>query len=219
MIKALIFDMDGTVVESERLHYHAWNEVLINYGVSSMTYAEFTRYVGASNEKLADDYIRTFALRQTVAQLVAEKQAIYLEMIPAARLLPGVREMIEGHHKKYRLAIASSSDCVELELILKTFGMRACFEQVVGGDMVRQKKPHSEIYFKTMELLGLEPLECVAFEDSESGLNAAKNAGMFSVAIPNSLSQHHDFSSADLVVNRIDHVTDNALQKLASASS
>lgn len=216
MIKALIFDMDGTLVDSELIHYKAWKEILANHGVSHFPFEGFISYVGTSNEKLARDYIQSDGLDTSIERLVCEKQGIYLEMISGIKLLDGVEAAIRKYFGNFRLAVASSSDCVELEKILKTTNIRSRFEQVIGGDLVGRKKPDPEIYLKTASLLGLAPQECVAFEDSESGLAAAKDAGMFVVAVPNRLSKHHDFSRSDLIVDSIDKVDELTLRSFST---
>lgn len=206
MIEALIFDMDGTLVDSEHLHYESWRATLARHRVERFPFDDFVAYVGTSNEKLAEDYISSEQLTLSVNDLVREKQLIYLEMIPEIELLPGVRQTIELFHGSLRLAVASSSHRLELDRILDTLGLAACFEKVVGGDMVTRKKPDPEIYLKTCEDLGLHPSLCAAFEDSGAGVSAAKKAGMLVVAIPHGLSRHHDFSGADIVVSRMDEV-------------
>lgn len=204
MIKALVFDMDGTLVDSEPLHYEAWRDTLFNHGVESFPFAEFVDYVGASNEKLARDYIVSDQIDSSLEELVAEKQDIYMGLIPSIKLMPGVEVLLERFQGTLRLAVASSSHCVELDAILTALGYGDHFEIVVGGNMVRRKKPDPEIYRTASSLLGLQPTECVAFEDSEPGVLAAKNAGMQTVAIPTSLSTHHDFGPADEILQRID---------------
>ena len=217
MIEAMIFDMDGTLVDSETVHFEAWKKTLAIHGVINFPFEDFISYVGTSNEKLADDYIQSGGLEVARDRLVQEKQVIYLDMISEISLLDGVEETIRKYFGRYRLAVASSSDCVELEKILKTVSLRSSFEQVVGGDMVNRKKPGPEIYLKTARLLNLAPHQCIAFEDSESGLAAAKDAGMFVVAVPNKLSKHHDFSRADLIVDSIDQVDEATVGTFSSA--
>ena len=94
---------------------------------------------------------------------------------------------------------------------LEVKGLDSSFELVVGGDMVARKKPDPEIYLKSSELLDLQPCECVAFEDSEPGIFAAKQAGMYAVAIPNSLSRDHNFDRADRILDRIDQFDQSVL--------
>jgi len=214
MIKAIIFDMDGTLVDSETLHFEAWKQTLQLHGIKRFPFSEFISYVGTSNEELAADYIESDGLGADIVQLVDEKQVIYLEKLSGIKPLGGVVTMVNAFVGICRLAVASSSDCIELEEILRTLDLRSCFEQVVGGDMVTQKKPAPEIYLKTAGLLSLAPDECVAVEDSEPGLVAAKEAGMFVIAVPNALSRDHDFSRADLVVERIDQIKKQTLVSL-----
>jgi len=215
MIRALIFDMDGTLVDSEKLHFEAWRETLARHGVDDFPLTAFHRYVGVSNEQLADDYINSHRLPVTLDALVREKQGLYLKMIPAIEPMPGVREIVARYHGRCLLAVASSSDRIELDTILSSLGLAACFDKVVGGDMVSRKKPDPEIYLQTMSLLGVGPLECIAFEDSEAGIAAAKNAGMLGIAVPSPLLLDGDFSRADTVISKIDLADDRLLQDLS----
>jgi HAD superfamily hydrolase (TIGR01509 family) len=207
--------MDGTLVDSEPMHWEAWRDTLLNRGVASFPFDEFVEYVGTSNEKLAGDYIVSDRLDCSVEELVIEKQKIYMGLIPRLEAMPGVGTVLERFHGHLRLAIASSSHRVELEAILESLGYGEHFETVVGGDMVSQKKPHPEIYQTTSSLLYLQPGECVAFEDSEAGVYAARNAGMKAVAIPNALSINHDFGPADLILQRIDQFDRAMLRDLS----
>ena len=215
MIRALIFDMDGTLVDSEKVHYDAWKATLQLYGVDSFPFADFISYVGASNEKLALDYIGDHALPAAVEEMVREKQDIYLQMIPQIEPLPGVVKTITTLHDRFRLGIASSSHLIELERILETLELTPYFEHVVGGDMISNKKPDPEIYRHAAELFRLAPHECVAFEDSEPGIIAAKEAGFYGIAIPNGLSAGHDFSRADRILANMEQFEIGLLQELS----
>lgn len=214
MIRALIFDMDGTLVDSEKLHFDAWQKTLYRHGIESFPFSAFVNYIGTSNEQLADDYIKIHGLHVDITSLVREKQRLYLAMIPAIEQLPGVREILTRFHGRLRLAIASSSHTIELHLILETLALSGYFDHVVGGDMVSHKKPDPEIYLHTLELLGCEARECVVFEDSEPGIEAAKAAGMIGIAVPNGSLKGADFSRADKVIPRIDLADDRLLQEL-----
>ncbi len=214
MIKALALDMDGTLVDSERTHWEAWRVSCINHGVKPYVYEEFVRFVGVSDESMADEIIELNHLTIRVVDLVSEKQQTYLQLIPQIKLLPGVKTVLQRFQHRYRLAITSSSPRIEILRILEHHGLTGFFELVVGGDMVERKKPEPDIYVLATRLLNLLPEECVAFEDSQSGLQAAKTAGLFAVAIPHGLSEGHDFRRADLVVSQIDEVNDDLLNTL-----
>ena len=219
MIKAFIFDLDGTIVNTELTHYKAWERTLLNNGLAEFTLDTFLKYVGTSNEKVASDYAGTDGCSKSVIELVLEKQAIYLELIPEIQLCSGVREILSRFENQMVMAVASSSHQREVREILELHGLADYFSQVVCGDMVERKKPHPEIYLKTQALLNVPVQECVAFEDSSHGLNAAKNAGMYGVAIPNEFTRDHDFTRADRILLSFAEVTPELVQKMTSANT
>lgn len=214
MIKALIFDLDGTLVNTELLHYQAWQKILLQNGVAEFTTERFLDYVGTSNEKVAVDYIFAHGIEKSVEELVLEKQAVYMKLIPEIELCAGVRQILEQYRGTLQLAVASSSHKREIVAILESHGVADYFSEVIGGDMVTKKKPDPEIYLKVQSLLGVSVAECLAFEDSGHGLNAAKSAGMYGVAIPNRFTRDHDFSRADRVIDSLAEVNDDLLLQL-----
>jgi HAD superfamily hydrolase (TIGR01509 family) len=214
MIKALIFDLDGTLVNTEPLHYRAWKGALLDNGVPEFTFEDFLGYVGKSNEKVAGDFIESDGIKKSVTQLVREKQAKYIKFIPRIQLCDGVHQVLSRYRDKMQLAVASSSHQHEIKAILEEKELGGYFSQVVGGDMVKKKKPDPEIYLMVQSMLHVSPEECIAFEDSASGLNAAKNAGMYGVAIPNEFTGNHDFTRADLILNSLAEVDDEVIRQL-----
>lgn len=214
-IRGLIFDLDGTLVNTEMQHYHAWRKTLMVNGVAELSMETFLIYVGTSNEKVASDHVAMYGLEKTVAELIKEKQATYMESIPEIELFAGVRDLLQKFYGKLHIALATSSHCREALAILEAKEIRDYFQVVVGGDMVQQRKPAPEIYLKTCEMLGLLPGDCVAFEDSTHGVEAACSAGMYVVAIPNSFTTEHDFSKAHVVLHSLADAA-NHLQPLLS---
>ena len=217
-IKALIFDMDGTLVDSERIHWQAWKETLAVHGMSVPDYGDFKKYVGVSDEHMAQEFSDAASSKLNPAWLVSGKCLNYLEMVPEISLLPGVKQTLDHWRDRYPLAIASSSPSSELAAILGYHGLEDRFDHVVGGDMVAREKPDPEIYQMVAGLLGLPPSACVAFEDSQSGVMAAKGAGLMAVAVPHEMSADHDFSGADIILNTLSEFDDDALQQLAARS-
>lgn len=216
MIKAFIFDLDGTLADTEMLHFQAWKKTLLQNGVINFSFETFLKFVGTSNEKVATDYIASDKINKSVSELIREKQSIYIDLIPEVRLCQGVEDILARYHGKRLMAVASSSYKREVMAILEAQGIAGYFSEVVGGDMVEKKKPDPEIYLKTLGLLDVSPEECLAFEDSSHGLNAAKNAGMLGIAIPNKFTRNHDFTRADCILDSFFQVNDDLLKTLLS---
>ncbi len=206
MIQALVFDLDGTLANTEMLHFKAWRSALLENGVEEFTFDDFLRYVGTSNEKVAGDYIKSAAIQKSSKELILQKQTLYMELIPEVELCNGAKEIVERFCNTMHLAVASSSHEKEVRAILEITGLLSYFPVVLGGDMVKNRKPDPEIYLKSQALIGISGVESVAFEDSGPGLLAAKSAGMKAIAIPNEFTQDHDFTGADAVVKSFDDV-------------
>ncbi len=219
MIKALIFDLDGTLANTELLHYRAWRQTLLKNGVEEFSFDDFRFFIGTSNEKVAGDYIKRDNIQKEISTLVLEKQVLYLDLIPEIELFPDVAATITQFYPDYRLALASSSHKKEIDAIVTSHNLADFFELIVGGDMVKHKKPAPEIYLKVQQTLGVNSDECIAFEDSEHGLNSAKNAGLYGVAIPNEFTQHHDFSRADLILKNLRDMDNEKILAIGSVDS
>lgn len=216
MIKALIFDLDGTLADTEMLHYEAWRKALTANGVEEFSFSAFLQYVGTSNEKVAGDYISSGSIKIDQADLIGQKQSIYRDLIPKVELCTGVRQFLTKYHDKKLLAVASSSYEKEIHLLLESHGLVDYFNLVLGGDMVKNRKPDPEIYLTAQQRLGVLPQECIAFEDTMYGLTAAKRAGMYGIAIPNRFTEEHDFYGADKIVESFNEVDDRLIEKMVT---
>jgi HAD superfamily hydrolase (TIGR01509 family) len=214
-IKALIFDMDGTLVDSERVHWLAWKQTLAADGMEIPDYIDFKKYVGVSDEQMAQEFSAAASQALDPCHLVTRKCEAYLDLVPQIELLPGVVQTLERWRGRFIMAVASSSPCRELIALLEYHGLRDCFIQVVGGDMVPRKKPAPDIYQLVVSLLKVSPTACIAFEDSQSGVKAAKGAGLTAVAVPQAMSDDHDFSNADCILNSLADFDEQLLQQLA----
>lgn len=216
-ILGLIFDLDGTLANTEMLHYGAWRRTLLDNGIDEFPLETFLQYVGTSNEKVAGDYIRIGGIGKNAKELIAQKQSAYLETIPAIELCPGVFEILQRYETTLQLAVATSSHRREAEEILRQKHIDHYFCQLIGGDMVSRRKPEPEIYLKSCQQLNLAPENCVAFEDSSHGVESARRAGLYVVAVPNQFTREHDFSSAHRVVNSLAEVNDELLGSIVSS--
>lgn len=215
-IKALIFDVDGTIADTEETHRQAFNAAFIEHGLewdwSRSAYAELLRTSGGK-ERLAV-YIDSLAapprekarLKRLVQLVHATKTRIYGELIADGRapLRAGVARLIgEARAAGLRLGIASTTTSTNVAaLIGAQFGAGAWnwFEALACGDVVPQKKPAPDIYLRALGMLRLPAEACVAFEDSVNGLQSAKAAGLYTVITPTQWSEGQDFRGADLLL-------------------
>lgn len=215
-IKALIFDVDGTIADTEETHRQAFNAAFIEHGLawdwSRSAYAELLRISGGK-ERLAA-YIGALAasprekarLKGLVQLIHATKTRIYGELIAAGRapLRAGVARLIgEARAAGVRLAIASTTTSANVSaLIGAQLGAAAWswFEALACGDVVPNKKPAPDIYIRALGMLRLPPEACVAFEDSVNGLQSARAAGLYTVVTPTQWSAGQDFRGADLLL-------------------
>jgi len=211
MIKAIIFDMDGVLVDSEPLIREASIRALREYGVTARhdDFREFTgmgedRFVGGVAEKHGVPY-----------QLSMKNRAyeIYLELLRDSVIAyGGAKPLIERlSGMGYILAVASAADRIKVEANIESIGVTAdAFAAVITGSDVERKKPHPEIYLTASRAIGVPPEGCFVVEDALSGVEAAKRAGMACAAVTTSfLRERLTAAGADFVVDDVIDVLDN----------
>jgi beta-phosphoglucomutase-like phosphatase (HAD superfamily) len=199
VVRAFIFDMDGLLVETESIHVRAFEEFMRRKGLKpAPDYA--ATLVGLPVADNIEKMKRDFGFAGDTAALARERNALYLEIIAATDIepLPGVGEAFEfALRHGLRKAVCSSSEQAQLDAILprmlvalgKSEQPREYFDAVVSGDGIERLKPAPDIYLRCAAALGFAPGECLAFEDSLVGTQAAVAAGMPVVAVPNRYSQ------------------------------
>jgi len=176
---ALVLDMDGVLIDSNPAHREAWTRFNRRYGLDT-TPAMLERMYGRRNDDIVRDFFGPALTPQEVAARGAEKEELYRQMV-ANRieefLVPGVR----GFLQRYRgapLALASNAEPENVRFVLDTARLTPYFRVVLDGHQVTRPKPDPEIYRRAAELLGVPAPDCIAFEDSHSGVQAARAAGM-----------------------------------------
>ena len=215
-IEALIFDVDGTLADTEEAHRQAFNDAFRAYDLGfhwgQELYRELLEVTGGK-ERLAAFFERTARAaseRQRLCGLIprlhATKTAFYRERIEQGRvpLRPGVRRLMsEARALGTRLAIASTTSPDNVAALLEGAlgpGALGEFSVIATGDAVREKKPAPDIYLLALARLGVPARRAVAFEDSAIGVTAAKRAGLFTVATPGDWTRGQDFTAADLLL-------------------
>jgi HAD superfamily hydrolase (TIGR01509 family) len=196
-IDAIIFDMDGVLVDSEPLHARATKLLLAERGLH-WDERESAEYIGLTDVESFAALVRRHGLPDDPLDLAArwaERAILLLEQ--HARPLPGVPSVpVTLRSRGYRLALASSSRPRVIAATLDAIGVRSLFEVVVSGAEVPRGKPSPDIFLETARRLGLSPGRCVVIEDSRHGVTAARAAGMHCIAIPCSTTAHQDFTHA-----------------------
>jgi HAD superfamily hydrolase (TIGR01509 family) len=219
VLKAIIFDADGTLAETAECHREAFNRAFADAGLSwhwsEAQYRELLKVTGG-RERLAHFIegmggvgLGVTLVNRLIADLHRRKTAIYAEMIASGGigLRPGVTDLIDGAlSENIRLAVASTTSRPNVEALLRaTLGTRgaAAFEVIAAGDCVRQKKPAPDIFRTTLDQLRLAPHDCLAIEDSENGLRAAMGAGLPVLVTPSRYSAGGNFAGAAQVVEAL----------------
>jgi HAD superfamily hydrolase (TIGR01509 family) len=201
---SVIFDLDGTLVDSEPHYYEAGRRTLAEYGVPDFTWADHEGYVGISTRETVADWRRRYGLRAPVEELLAVKNRHYLDRARAfARAYPEMRKFVELlAGEGVPLAVASGSSREAIEVILARTGLDAYLRTVVSADEVARGKPAPDVFLETARRLGADPAGCVVLEDAAPGVAAAHAAGMRCVAIPYVAGQADapEFATAGLLV-------------------
>jgi len=203
MIKGVIFDFDGVIIDSEPLRYKAYRKLFLDeFNVNLPD--DYTNILGKRQRENIKSFLDMFELKGDVDKLIKKRRSILDEIftkqesiIPIKGVL-GFIKFLKKH--KIKIAIASSSSLSYIKPILKYLKIDNLIDLIVCGEMVKKSKPEPDIFLLTVERLGLNKCECVIIEDSLNGLLAAKRAGIRCFAITTSFKEE-DLRSADFIFN------------------
>ena len=182
---ALIFDCDGTLADTMPIHFKAWTAMLEPHALL-FSEERFFAFAGMPSVRiigvLADAQGRTFDTG-VVETMVADKEALYLEMLDAVRPIAEVLAVAERHRGVLPMAVASGGEGWVVRRTLAAIGAEQWFDAIVGAEDTERHKPEPDVFLEAARRLGVEPDACVVFEDSDLGLLAAERAGMTGVDI------------------------------------
>src|SRR5277367_798206 len=201
LLEALIFDMDGVLVDSEPLHERAKREALLEAGIM-VPESLFASYTGHSDKAMIYEVAAAHGLNeQRSAEILDRKHRIYESLEHTLRPVPEAIEFVHWAKSRYRLALATSATHRNREATLKTLRIESMFEVAVDSASFSQPKPSPEVFQIALERLNLAPTACLVIEDAVSGIVAARAAGCFSAGLTTSFSEASlREAGADIVV-------------------
>jgi len=206
-LKAILFDLDGVLIDSLDAHYQAWARVLGDFGVRNLTRLDVALREGEKAEVSAREFARKFGLEFTsddISWLLDKKRALYAEKAPQA-LVPGAGQLLADlKNQGYKFGLVTGSVAKNL-LKIMTAEEWNLFDAMVTGKEVTEAKPSPEPYLKAAEKLRLHPTDCIAVENAPLGIISAKNAGMKTIAITSTLPKEY-LIEADWIVDNISGV-------------
>ncbi|MDI6783911.1 MAG: HAD family phosphatase [bacterium] len=215
MIKAVIFDMDGIIIDSEPLQMIAINQVMAQWNVK-LSVQEFQKMIG---RKLADDFAdmkKEYNILVDYSTFAKQKREAYHSILENNLVeMPGLSPLLSRLlNAKYRLAVASSSVRADVDMVLNGLSIADKFAVVASGDEVEEGKPNPALFLLAANRLNVPVTECVAIEDSNPGLRAAKDSGMKCIVVPHQHTQHQDFARADIIVDSLNDITVSLIRSL-----
>jgi HAD superfamily hydrolase (TIGR01509 family) len=219
VIRALVFDFDGLILDTEEPVYRSWLEVYEAHGVD-LPFESWVQIVGSTTAGFNPQHHLEERLGRPLPEQVLERRiARRTEMILANALLPGVVQQIDAARAMgIRLGVASSSTGGWVRGHLERLGILERFDCLRCRDDVAKAKPDPDLYISVLECLGVPPVEAFAIEDSPNGITAAKRAGLPCVAIPNSITASLDLSQADVILASLADVTlDELIRRIEAA--
>jgi len=206
MIRTVIFDMDGVLVDTEPLHHDAFFRHFAELGIK-MTAEEYATFLGSSTRNVYQQLKQEFNLTEDVETLVGRKREHFGKAFDAStelELLPGARALIEDLHRAgVPLQLASSASKETIARVFERFGLYPYFDHLVSGEDFPRSKPDPAIFLHAAQLAGIAPAECLVIEDSANGVAAAKAAGMYCVGYRSEHSEGQDLHQADRVVSHL----------------
>lgn len=217
MLKAILFDMDGVIIDSEPLHARAAIEAFQRFGISITTDFCYS-FIGSTAKHMIEVIKEKWQLPFSLETLICANEEAKKELLEREGgypIIPGIRELMEALHREgYQIAIASSSPLSDISETVKRLKLGAFLQKTVSGMQVPNPKPAPDIFLCAADALGVLPSECLVIEDSSNGLRAAKAAGMTGLAFRNPNSGCQNLSMADYVIEGFEEITPEFLYQV-----
>lgn len=219
MIRTVIFDMDGVIIDTEPIHRHAFFAEFaeLNIPVSA---AEYTTFLGKSTRNVFQALKQKYSLSQEVEVMVARKRELFnraFDEDAGLDLLPGVRHLMEDlRQHDVQLVVASSASKATIARVFDRFALRPYFTHLVSGEDFAESKPHPAIFLRAAELAETPVTECIVIEDAANGIAAARAAGIYCVAYASPHSEGQDLAQANRIVHNFAELDAASIKAIGS---
>lgn len=220
MIRTVIFDMDGVLVDTEPVHRYAFFRHFEELGIT-VSDAEYATFTGSSTKNVYQQLKEEHNLPQTVDELMARKREFFnraFDEKPDLDLMPGVRTLIEDlHQHQVQLILASSASNATIARVMRRFDLYPYFTDAISGEDFVHSKPDPAIFEHAASLSKAPKNECLVIEDSTNGIAAAKAAGLYCIGYASEHSPMQDRSQADRVIHNFSELNAAAIQAIEPA--
>lgn len=206
-MKAIIFDMDGVLINSQPLHFEAEKRAIAHFGYN-ITYEELKFYLGWNEEAFWKHVKARYMISATIEELKSVERPM-LEELLKKELKPNknLQELLERLKSKgLKLAVASSAPKKWVIMTLEGLGITKFFDAAVSGEEVKKSKPAPDIFLAAARQIGIDPKNCAVIEDAPDGITAANAAGIYSIVIKNKINEGLDFSHAKEEITNLNQI-------------
>ncbi len=215
---AVIWDMDGVIVDTGRDHYKSWRQAFKKHGID-FTEADFQSIFGQRNDRIICTILNREVSQEEIDEIARDKEEYFRSHVRRqVKPFPGAVELINSLYQAgIKMSIASSAPVENIRLLLGTLGILECFQQFVSGREVTESKPSPQIYLLAAQKLSMPPEKCIVIEDAVAGVQGAKRAGMRCIAVTNT-NPKELLEEADLVVDSLTELTLSSLENLVNTN-
>jgi len=217
MIKAVIFDMDGLLIDTELLQSKSFELLIRSYDKKPIFQENGLIHDIGTKGNIQRIIIEKHGIKGSVESLTKKRRRFYRQLLEKTqvKIMPGGKKLLEILKKKnLKLAIASNAYANFVNILIKRVNLEKYFDAIVTIDDVLKPKPFPDLYLETAKKLKVKPKNCLVLEDSEAGVIAAKKAKMKVIAVPSKYTKHQDFSKADKIVESLKNIDLNLINSL-----